>query len=123
MNPRQFLQIGGSVLLLLGIAGFILPDGQILGEAWYLTMGENVAHLVLGVVALAASFMLGAKMQKMLTTVIAIVAIFFGLYGFVVAGAEPLNTFGVANLESPYDNVLHLLIGAWAGCAAWFRKG
>lgn len=122
MDPKQFLQIGGAVLLLLGIAGLILPDGQILGEAWYLTTGENVAHLALGIVALVASFMLDSKMQKMLTMVVAVVAIFFGIYGFVVAGAEPLNTFGLANLENPYDNVLHLLVGAWAGYVAWFRK-
>ncbi|HKZ86058.1 MAG TPA: hypothetical protein VJ793_20680 [Anaerolineae bacterium] len=28
------------------------------------------------------------------------------------------NTFGVANLESPADNLLHLVVGIWALYAA-----
>jgi hypothetical protein len=119
MNPKQFLLVGGVVLLLLGVLGLVLPGGQLLGTDWYLTMGENVAHLVLGVVAVAASFVLDAKMQKMLTTVVGVVALFFGVYGFMVAGVPALNTFGLANLETPYDNVLHLAVGAWAFYAAY----
>jgi len=119
MNPKQFLVVGGAVLLLLGVLGLILPGGQILGSDWYLTMGENVAHLVLGVVALAAAYTLDAKLQKMLVTVVGVVAVFFGVYGFMVAGQPALNTFGVANLETPYDNILHLAVGAWAFYAAY----
>ncbi len=118
MNPRQFLLVGGVVLLVLGVLGMVLPGGQLLGSAWYLTAGENVAHLVLGVVALASVYMLNADMQKTLGWVVAAVALFFGVYGFVVAGVPPLNTFGVANLETPYDNVLHLAVGVWAVLAA-----
>lgn len=119
MNPKQFLTWGGVVLVVLAILGFILPGGQILGDTWYLTAGENVAHLVLGVVALVAAFMADAKTQKLLTQVVAVVALFFGLYGFVVGGNPPLNTFGVANLETPLDHLLHLVVGAWAGYAGW----
>lgn len=119
MNPKQFLMVGGVVLLLLGVLGYVLPGGQLLGMDWYLTMGENVAHLVLGVVAVAASYMLDSKMQKMLVVVVGAVAVFFGVYGFMVAGVPPLNTFGLANLETPYDNILHLAVGAWAFYAAY----
>lgn len=122
MNPKQFLSIGGVVLLLLAVLGYVLPDGQILGDAWYLTPGENIAHLGLGLVALGAAYAADAKTQKMLTQVVAIVAIFFGLYGFVVSSVPPLNTFGLANLETPYDNLLHLAVGAWAAYVGWFVK-
>ena len=118
MNPKQFLTIGGVVLIVLGILGYILPGGQILGNAWYLTPGENIAHLVLGIVAVAAVYVLDAKMQTMLVWLVAAIALFFGVYGFLVAAVPPMNTFGVANLETPYDNILHLVVGIWAVYAA-----
>lgn len=119
MNPKQFLLVGGIVLLLLGVLGYVLPGGQILGMDWYLTPGENIAHLVLGVVAVAAAFVLTAQLQKLLVVIVGVVAVFFGVYGFMVASVPPLNTFGLANLETPYDNVLHLAVGAWAFYAAY----
>ena len=35
-----------------------------------------------------------------------------------MSGSPVPNTFGVANLESPFDNVLHLAVGVWALAAA-----
>lgn len=128
MNPKQFLTIGGVILLLLGVLGLILPGGEILGKSWYLTSGENVAHLFLGLVALAAVFAPGLKdllspYYKPIVILVGIVALFFGVYGFVVANEPPLNTFGLANLETPYDNILHLVVGVWALAAAMMKGG
>lgn len=122
MNPKQFLMLGGIVLMVLGVLGYVLPGGQIFGDSWYLTPGENIAHLVLGVVAIGASYMADEKTQKMLTQVVAVVALFFGLYGFLVGGNPPLNTFGLANLETPFDHILHLVVAAWAGYASGMQK-
>lgn len=122
MNPKQFLTVGGIILLLLGILGYILPGGEILGRAWYLISGENIAHLLLGVVALAVVYWTKASSQRLLTQVVAIIALFFAIYGFYVAGNLSPNTFGVANLENPYDNLLHLVVGVWAVYAGWFSK-
>lgn len=122
MNPKQFLTVGGIILLLLGILGYILQGGEILGRAWYLTTGENIAHIVLGVAALAVVYWTKAPSQRLLTQVVAVVALFFAIYGFYVAGNLSPNTFGVANLENPYDNLLHLIVGVWAVYAGWFSK-
>jgi hypothetical protein len=51
-----------------------------------------------------------------------VIALFFGVYGFVVAGAAQPNTFGISNLESPADNLLHLVVGAWALYAAFMGR-
>lgn len=59
---------------------------------------------------------------KPIVVLVGIIALFFGLYGFLVAGNPALNTFGVANLENPFDNLLHLVVGVWALWAA-FGKG
>ena len=36
-----------------------------------------------------------------------------------VGGNAAPNTFGVANLESPADDILHLVVAAYAFYAAW----
>ena len=121
-TTKGFLNIGGAVLLALGILGFILwyATGQAENDVFYLDNGENVAHVVLGVVALALARVLPANgsLQRLVVAVVGIVALFFGIYGFTVAGEAHPNTFELANLENPLDNLLHLVVGAWGVMAA-----
>jgi len=124
MNPKQFLQIGGAILLVLGLVGFAgLFSTK--GSFFWLDNGENVAHTGLGIIAIAASFLLkDAQMQKWLVAAVGVVALFFTVYGFAVAGdASGANTFGLANLESPADDILHLVVGVWALLAAFRPMG
>lgn len=123
MNPRQFLMIAGIILLVLAALGFLLPNGMILGNTWYLTVGENLAHLVVGVLAIVSAFWTNEKIQKSLTQAVAIITLFFAVYGFLVANSPSPNTFGVANLENPYDNLLHLIVAVWAGYVGFFARG
>ena len=123
MNPKQFVLIGGIVLLALGIVGFlgVFNDTK---SAFYLDQGENVAHTGLGIIAIAAAFLISdAMLQKWLVAVVGITALFFAVYGFMVAGNTPPNTFGVSNLESPADDILHLVVGIWALAAAFLTRG
>jgi hypothetical protein len=122
MNSKQFLTVGGAVLLLLGIVGY-LGVFSTEGSFFWLDSGENVAHVFLGVVALAAVYVPGlnsalSPYYKPIVILVGVIALFFGIYGFLVAGSDIPNTFGVANLESPADNLLHLVVGAWALWAA-----
>ena len=123
MNPKQFLMFGGAILVVLAVVG-LLPVFTKENTPWfYLDNGENVAHIGLGIVAIAAAYVLNdANLQKWLVAVVGVVALFFGVYGFVVAGAAEPNTFGLANLESPADNLLHLAVGAWALYAAFMGR-
>ncbi len=122
MNSKQFLQIGGAVLLLLGILGALGIFSKANTPWFWLDNGENVAHIVLGVVALAASFLLkDANLQKWLVAVVGVVALFFAVYGLVVINAAEPNTFGLANLEGS-DDILHLVVGIWALYAAFMGK-
>lgn len=127
MNPKQFLLIGGAVLAVIGVVGFLgiigpTPDQSLFGQAWWFDNGENIAHLLLGVVALAAAYVLGDVWQKWLVVVVGAVGILVGLWGFLVSGGSVPNFYG-ANLENPADNILHLAVGAWALWAAlWGKK-
>lgn len=113
MNPKQFLQIGGVVLALIGVLGFIgilgpTSENSIFGENWYFDNAENWAHLVLGIVALIAVYALPDNIQKQLVLMLGVVGLLVGVYGFFSA------SFLGANLQNPLDNILHLAIGLWA---------
>ncbi len=122
MNPKQFLTIGGIVLVVVGILGFInvlgpTADTSIFGETWWFDNGENWAHLIIGVVGLIAAYTLPAASQKTLVLVLGIIGVLVGLYSLFISG----NFLG-ANLENPADTLLHLVVGAWALYAS-MRKG
>jgi hypothetical protein len=119
VNPKQFLLIGGIVLLALGLVGFAGVFSQ-MNSFFYLDNAENVAHTGLGIIAIAASYLLrDANLQKWLVVAVGVIALFFTVYGFAVAGSASPNTFGIANLESPADDILHLVVGVWALAAAF----
>jgi hypothetical protein len=117
-TPKGFLQVGGVVLALVGILGFIgiigpTPDRSLFGSLWWFDNPENWAHLVLGVVALlAASLLKDAGMQKNLVILVGVIALLVAVYNLFS------TTLLGANLESPMDLVLHLIVGVWALKAA-----
>jgi hypothetical protein len=126
VNSRKFLTVGGAGLLLLGIVGYLNVFATV-GSSFWLDSGENLAHTVLGAVALAAVFVPGlntalAPYYRWIVYLVGIIALFFAAYGFLNAGAAVPNTFGVANLENPSDNILHLVVGIWAIAAAYMTK-
>lgn len=114
MNPKQFLTIGGAVLLLVGILGFIgvigpTPDQSLFGAMWYFDNAENLAHTVLGVAGLGAALVFPALWQKYLVVLLGVLGLVVGLYSLM--GSTMLLG---ANLENPADTILHLAVGAWA---------
>jgi hypothetical protein len=122
MNPKQFLQMGGALLLVLGILGLVgvlgpTADQSIFGETWWFDNPENWAHLVVGVVTLIAAFALSARIQKQLVMVVGIVGVLVGLYGLFVSD-ELLG----ANLENPADIIFYVVVGLWALLAS-MKKG
>ncbi len=119
MNPKQFLTIGGVVLVVVGLAGFLgvigpTPDSSIFGSFWWFDNAENWAHLVLGVAALAIAYTLGSSLQSMVTLLVGLLGVLVGLWSLLVS----TNFYG-ANLENPADTFLHLAVGAWALWAWW----
>ncbi|MBI2056253.1 MAG: hypothetical protein HYT37_02640 [Candidatus Sungbacteria bacterium] len=127
MNPKQFLTLGGIVLALVGILGMIgilgpTADQSIFGSSWWFDAGENWAHLVLGIVALIAAFAFGSGFQSIIAMLVGVVGIIIGLLGFFLGSDTMFNFYGLANLENPLDNILHLAVGAWALIAWWKVK-
>lgn len=122
MNPKQFLLVGGIVLVLVGILGYVgiigpTPEQSIFGAAWWFDSAENLAHTVLGIIALILAFVLPASLQKPVVMALGVIGVLVGLYSAVVSTA-----FLGANLENPADTLLHLLVGAWALWASWKKQ-
>lgn len=119
-TPKGFLKIGGLILVLVGILGFvgvIGPTGtdSIFGEGWYFDNAENWAHLILGIVGFLAAFILKSGLQRTLVLILGIVGLFFAVYNIFS------TVFMSAMLQRPADLLLHLVVGAWALYAS--RKG
>jgi hypothetical protein len=119
MNPRQFLQTGGAILIVLGVVGYLVP---MVGTLITFSPWENHAHTVLGVVALIAVQLFSGDIQKWLVALVGVVALYFGVIGFMVAGGAAPNYYGIVQLDNPVDNLLHLVVGAWALFAAFGGK-
>ena len=125
MNPlssRGFLLLGGIILVVLGVSGLTVlgptPEASLLGDFNWLDQGENVAHLLFGVVALGAYFMLkDAMLTKWLVALVGVVALVATVAGFLNGSAAVPNV-GFTNLEMS-DNVLHLVVALWAFAAAF----
>ena len=114
MNPKQFLVVGGAVLVVVGVLGMVgvlgpTAEDSIFGSAWWFDNGENWAHLILGVVGLLAAYIMPTSVQKPLVMLLGVVGILVGLYSLVIS-----QSFLGANLENPADSILHLVVGAWA---------
>ncbi len=121
MNAKQFLLIGGIILLLVGVIGFFgiigpTPADSIFGSSWYFDNGENWAHTILGVVALILAFAVPAMVQKWVVVLLGVIGVVVGIYSIFT----PM--FLGANLENPADTILHLVIGIWALLAAFLGK-
>lgn len=122
MNPKQFLTLGGAVLVLVAVLGMIGSIGptandSIFGATWWFDPAENWAHLVLGVVALIAAFAFPSLLQKRLVMIVGVVGILVALYNLM-----SMDLLG-AHLESPADLILHLAVGVWALFASLRASG
>ena len=123
LTPRGFLMVGGVVLVALGVLGMFLlgptPGQSLLGEFFWLDDVENYAHLILGIVALAAYYLLkDESLAKWLIALVGVIALVATVLGFMNSGA-PVPNLGVTHMEEISDNVLHLVVAIWAFYAAF----
>lgn len=114
MTPKNFLLIGGIVLVLIAILGFVgvigpTADKSIFGAGWWFDNGENWAHLIIGIIGVLGAFVFPYSIQKPVVMLLGIIGILVGLYSLFI-GSDFLG----ANLERVADTILHLVVGLWA---------
>lgn len=123
LTPKGFLMAGGIILVAVAVLGYLgligpTPEQSLFGPLWYFTDLENAVHLLFGIVALAAYYLLkDANLTKLLVILVGVVAALAVVVGFMV-GSDPYPNVSLVglpgNLENPMDIVLHIVVAVWA---------
>ena len=105
---KQYAQIVGIVLLLLGVVGLVLGDPDPLFGALNIDLVEDIVHLVIGAVFVYLGFAnVDNATVKMVVGVVGVVLLIVGIVGFI----SP-NGFGLLTHNwTIVDNIIHLLLG------------
>ena len=107
---KRICTVLGVVFLLVGLAGFAIPD--LLGA--HLSLAHNVVHLVSGAVALYLGLKGTEDAARTWCWVFGAVYLLLGLAGFVAgAGADRTLVVIPGQLElGTMDHVIHVALGA-----------
>ena len=107
---KRICTILGVVFLIVGLAGFAMPD--LLGM--HLTLIHNIIHVVSGAVALYLGLKGTEAAARTFCRVFGIVYLLLGVVGFLLGGgADRLFTVIPGQLElRTMDHVVHILLGA-----------
>ncbi len=110
MLARQYAQIVGVVLILLGVVGLLLGDELFLGIL-NIDLLEDIVHLLSG--GLLAYVGFGRTDGGTVRTVVGVVGVVYllvGILGFIVP-----TLFGlIPNGYTIFDNLVHLALGVLA---------
>ena len=114
MTPKLFLKIAGGFLITIGILGLIGIFGKISSVGFFHPpYWINFVHLVIGIIALIASFKFNKKHQAMLVLIPAVLATTIGVLGLLF-GPYVSNIYKIPELKDPSDHIAHLTVGLLA---------
>ena len=113
---RQYAQVVGVVIIVIGVVGLLLGDQLLLGLL-NIDIAEDIVHLVTGgLMAYVGFARADPGLLRNVVGGLGVVYLLVGLLGFVVP-----NLFGL--LPHGYtiaDNLLHLALGAAGIAVGWF---
>lgn len=110
MLARQYAQIVGVVLILLGIVGLLLGDELLLGIL-NIDLVEDLVHLLTG--GLLAYVGFGRTDDGTVRTVVSVLGVVYllvGILGFIV----PMLFGLIPSGYTIFDNLVHLALGVLA---------
>jgi hypothetical protein len=107
---KTFNKIIGVVLLVVGLAGFAMPN--LLGM--HLTPLHNIVHLLTAAIALYMGFAASVDSARTFSIAFGAVYLLLGVLGFVAPGvvATVIGHPPVSAGELTPDNAVHVLLGA-----------
>lgn len=119
MAVRQYAQVVGVVIILIGVVGLLLGD-QSLGGLLNIDIAEDIIHLVTGgLMAYVGFFRQDSGLLRSVVGGLGVVYLLVGVLGFIVPGL-----FGLLPSEySVVDNLIHLTLGVLGIAVAWLLKG
>ena len=106
-NRRALLGLG-ILLTAVGGASFFVDSRP--GDAYYLDTGQNIAYLVIGLASLVVGEVWSSEWKRAFLGFEGLFFLGVAIAGFAVSGREGHN-LGIFNVEHPWENVAHLLLG------------
>lgn len=108
LTIRRTLLIFGLLLAAVGVAGFFLDSSA--GDSYHLDTGQNIAYLVIGLASLYVGEIWSSESKRIFLGIIGILFLAVAIAGFAIAGGES-HDLGIFDVENPWENVVHLLLG------------
>jgi hypothetical protein len=116
---RQYAQVVGIILLVIGVGGLVLGD-QVLAGALNIDILEDLVHLVTG--GLLAYVGFAQRDSSIIRSVVGGLGVVFVLIG--ILGFVSPTLFGLLpNGYTLIDNLIHLALGVLGIVVAWVLPG
>ena len=112
---RQYAQIVGILLLVLGLGGLVMGERHLLG-ALNIDIAEDIVHLITG--GLLAYVGFAQRDNRMVRNVVGGLGVLFALIGLLGFVAPTLGGM-VPSGYTTVDNLTHLVLGVLGIAAAW----
>jgi len=121
VHPRQFLLLGGTLLVILGLAGAAgllgsISQASLFNPPYWI----NWFHLTFGIVVLAIAFAGGRTLQSAMTLAAGGLGSTLGLSGLLF-GSYAAKRYNMPDLADPSDHFGHLTVGVLA-LWAWSNR-
>jgi hypothetical protein len=111
MNPKRFLSVGGTVLVLTGLLGVTHVLGRMSRASFFHPpYWINWFHLAFGGLVLSVATRGTPRWQATMALMGAIMGTTLGVAGLTL-GPAAAKRFGVEELADPSDHTAHLLVG------------
>ena len=121
VRPRHFLLLGGTVLVILGLAGVAgllrsISQASLFNPPYWI----NWFHLTFGIVVLAIAFAGGRTLQNAVSLAAGGLGSMLGLSGLLF-GSYAAKRYNMPELADPSDHLAHLTVGVLA-LWAWSNR-
>lgn len=119
MVVKQYAQILGIVLILIGVVGLLLGDGLLL-DILNIDVLEDIVHVVTGgILAYVGFARLDARAAQSVVGALGVVYLLVGILGFIIPNLLGLIPTGY----TIFDNLLHLALGVLSLVVAFVPGG
>ena len=120
-RPRQFLLLGGTLLVILGLAGVAgllgsISQASLFNPPYWI----NWFHLMFGIIVFAIAFAGGRTLQSAMTLAAGGLGSTLGLSGLLF-GSYAAKRYNMPDLADPSDHFGHLTVGVLA-LWAWSNR-
>lgn len=110
LTNRRYLLVLGALMTVVGVVGFFLGTNP--EDLYHVDIGQSIAYLVLGLMALLAGEVWTSSWKRALLALEGVVLAGVGIAGFIVAGGG-VGDLGIFSVNL-WENVAHVVFGVLA---------